>query len=139
MVEPIRIQGLAEFMRGVKRVDRDLGKAFRVAANNAASSVVDDAKSSVPSGPPKGGHSSSSIKARSTQTQVRVSAGSKRFPYYAWLDFGGRVGRRKSVVRPYRRSGRYLWASFSRNRPQLERGLAGALTDIARQAGLEPD
>lgn len=129
---------MAEFVRDIKKLDRDLGKAARLAFNTAAELVVGVAKSGVPSGPPAGGHAVSSIKARSTQTQGRVTGGGPRYPYYPWLDFGGSVGRNNSVHRPFIKTGRYIWAAYADNRPAVEKQLAMALTEVAAAAGLAP-
>lgn len=137
MSEPIKIEGLAEFRRNLKTISGELPKAIRVAGNKAAQIVVDDAKPKVPTGPGRGGHASSSIRAKSTQTAAKVSGGGRRYPYYPWLDFGGRVGPRKSVKRPFLKTGRYIWKSFDDRSAQVWEKLAESLVDVARQAGVE--
>lgn len=136
--ELIRIDGLKEFNRSLKRMDKGLPKAVRLASNEAADIVVREAKPRVPIGPGKGGHAASSIKAASTAKAARISAGGKRFPYYAWLDFGGRVGPRKSVKRPFLKSGRYIWKAYDDRKAEVEQQLATGLTEVARSAGLDP-
>lgn len=135
--ETIRVEGLREFRRNLKRANRDAPKGIRVASNKAAQIIVDEAKPRVPIGPGKGGHAASSIKAASTASAARVSAGGKRFPYYAWLDFGGRVGRNRSVKRPFLKSGRYIWAAYEDKREEIEAVLAEELKAVARGAGME--
>lgn len=139
MPETIKIDGLAEFTRNLKKINKDLPKAVRLAGNKAADIVVAQARPRVPTGPGKGGHAKSSIKAKSTRTAARVSGGGKRYPYYAWLDFGGRVGPDRSVKRPFLREGRYIWKAFADNRSKVEDVLTDALIDVARQAGVEVD
>lgn len=136
-VESITITGLKEFGRQLKALDKDLPKGLRVAGNEAAALVVSAAKPTIPSGPERSGHAVSSVKARSTRTAVRVSAGGNRFPYYAWLDFGGRGGRNKKVVRPFFKSGRYLYPAFVGRRDEVQQRLVAALLQVARDAGLE--
>jgi hypothetical protein len=58
-------------------------------------------------------------------------------PYYPWLDFGGRVGRSRSVVRPYLKQGRYIYRAYFANRDRFAQLLEDTLVDVARQAGLE--
>lgn len=135
---PIRVDGLREFSRNLKRLDKDLPKGLRLAGNAAANLVVDEAKPRVPVGPGRGGHAKSSLKAASTRTAARVSAGGKRFPYYAWLDFGGRVGPNKSVKRPFLKSGRYIWKAFEDRRVDVENTLKTELVKAAAGAGLGP-
>lgn len=136
MADAIRIQGLNEFVRSLKQIDTAIPKALRVAFNTAGQAIVTDARSNVPS---KSGRARGSIKAKSTQSAFRIAGGSKSVPYYPWLDFGGKVGRNKSVRRPFKREGRYIYASYYRHRDELAPLLEDALTDAARAAGVEVD
>ena len=136
VIEPIKIEGLAEFTRNLRKLDADLPKALRVAMNGAAKVVVDWAQPKVPR---RSGRAARSIKARSTRSAVRVAGGSARVPYYPWLDFGGKVGPARSVSRPYRKEGRYLWAALAAKRDEVQRVTEQALLDAARSAGVEVD
>jgi hypothetical protein len=136
-VKPIRVEGLREFSRALKRVDNEAPKGLRLAGNRAAQIVVNEAKPRVPIGPGIRGHAVTSIKAASTRTAARVSEGGKRFPYMPWLDFGGRVGPRKSVRRPFIKQGRYIWSAFADKRDEIEDVLEDAIVQVARDAGLE--
>lgn len=139
LIEPIKIEGLREFNRGLRKMDRELPKGLRLAGNAAANIVVDEAKPRIPTGPGVGGHVKSTLKAASTRTAARVSFGSKRLPYGAWLDFGGRVGRNRSVHRPFLKQGRYVWKSFADRRAEVEQTLQTELVKVARGAGLGVD
>jgi hypothetical protein len=134
----IEVRGLREFRTKLRALDRKLPRGLRVAGNQAADIVVRHAKPKVPIGPGNKGHAMSSIRASSTQSAARVSGGGKRFPYYPWLDFGGRVGRNRSVHRPFIQKGRYIWAAFADNRVQVRDELDDALRHVAREAGLNP-
>ncbi|HZO69204.1 MAG TPA: HK97 gp10 family phage protein [Kribbellaceae bacterium] len=134
MADAIKVDGLAEFSRSLKKLDTDLPKALRVALNEAADVVVSDAKRRVPT---RTGRAQRSIKARSTRTAVRIAEGGTRAPYMPWLDFGGRVGRNRSVVRPFRKEGRYLYAAYFDRKAEFGEVLTRALLDVARQAGVE--
>jgi hypothetical protein len=136
--DPIRISGLREFNKALKAIDDKLPSATRLAANTAAQIVVDVAKPRVPIGPGRGGHAADSIKAKSTRTAARVSAGGKKYPYYPWLDFGGKVGRHKTVNRPFLKRGRYIWDAYADNADKVEQQFVTALVDVAREAGLDP-
>lgn len=135
--DPIKIEGLAEFSRNLKRLDNELPKMLRMANNEAAQLIVDRTKPKVPLGPSKGGHAVSSIKSKSTRTLARVSGGGKRYPYYPWLDFGGRVGRGRSIHRPFLKTGRYIFDTFEDNRQQVHEIMINALLNVAREAGVE--
>jgi hypothetical protein len=130
------VDGLAEFSRNLKKLDADLPKALRLALNQAADVVVDYARPLVPR---RTGRAARSVAARSTRTAVRVVAGGKRAPYYPWLDFGGRVGRGRSVVRPFLKDGRYIYEGYFRKKQSGEfvDVLNTALLGVARQAGVE--
>lgn len=134
MADPIRIEGLAEFSRNLKKLDADLPKALRVALNKSADIVVGAARPRIPK---RSGRAQASVKARSTRTAVRVVGGSKRVPYYPWLDFGGAVGRNKSVRRAFLKDGRYIYRAYFDNSDEFGRVLEAALLDVAREAGVE--
>jgi hypothetical protein len=134
MTEPIHIEGLREFQRGLKAIDKDLATVLRVAFNDAADIVVADARPRVPS---RTGRAKGTVKARSTQTAARVVGGGNRAPYYPWLDFGGRLPRGAS--RPFLKEGRYIYNAYFRARDsgRFQDALQDGLVDVARKAGIE--
>ena len=134
LVEPIEIEGLRDFMRSLRDMDAALPKALRLAGNAAAAIVVDEAQKRVPR---RSGRAAASVKARSTRVAVRISSGGKRAPYFPWLDYGGKVGPAKSVSRPWRPDGRYVYPAFTDNREKVDDAYRAALREIARDAGLE--
>lgn len=137
MAEPIRVEGMAEWNRALRRLDPEAAKALRIAHNKAAQIVVNTAKPRVPLGPGRGGHAKDSIRVASTRTATRVKAGSNRMPYYPWLDFGGAVGRGNSVRRPFIKEGRYIYAAYNDNKPEIERVLKAELEAVINAAGLD--
>lgn len=134
VAEPIKITGLAEFSRDLRKLDKELPKGLRLAANEAGQIVVDYVKPKVPK---RTGHAASTVKTKSTRTVGRVVAGSNRYPYYAWLDFGGSVGRKRSVKRTFIKEGRYLYPGYDATRDDVEGALYKALLLVARQANVE--
>ena len=68
-----------------------------------------------------------------------MSGGGNKAPYYPWLDFGGSVGRRRSVRRPFLDKGRYIYAAYFRARDsgRFEDALSAGLVKVAKDAGLE--
>lgn len=136
MVEPIKIEGWAEFNRNVRKIDSDLPKMLRLVANEGANIVVEWARPRVPS---DSGKAARSVKARSTRTEARVQGGSKSAPYYPWLDFGGRVGRNRSVHREFMKEGRYIYAGLAANNDAVHEALLGGLLNVVRSAGIEVD
>lgn len=133
----IRIKGLRELNKQLRAISADAPKQLRLVNNEAATIVVHAAKPKIPNGPPQAGHAASSIKAASTRTAVRIKAGGPKFPYFPWLDFGGRVGRRKHSVRPFLKSGRYVWKSYADNREKVTQTLADGLKKVIADAGLD--
>lgn len=138
MTDAIKVEGLAEFTRNLKKLDSDLPKALRMAFNQAADVVVQDARAGMPA---RSGKAKASLKAKSTQTATRISLGGNRAPYAPWLDFGGHVGKNRSVRRPFLKEGRYLYNAYFRHRDsgRIQEELTKALLDVARQAGVEVD
>lgn len=132
-IDPIKIEGLAEFSRSLRKLDAELPKGLRLAGNEAAQIVVDWAVARVPR---KTGRAAQSIKARSTRTEARVVGYGAQVPYGPWLDFGGRVGRAKSVKRPFIKSGRFIYPGYSNNADQIHEVLVKALLRVAESADL---
>lgn len=133
-IEPIKITGLAEFNRNLRKLDADLPKVLRMAHNEAAQLIVNWAQPRVPR---KTGRAAGTLKARSTRTESRVQGGSKRVPWYAFLDFGGRVGPKRSVKRPFIKEGRYIYPALSANYDEFAELLTEKLIEVAKQAGVE--
>lgn len=134
LAEPVKIEGFAEFNRNLRKINADLPKALRVANNEAAQLVVDWARPRVPT---DSGKAAASVKVASTRTEARVKGGGARVPYYPWLDFGGRVGRNKSVRRAFYGGGRYIYPGLDATRADFEERHVQALVDLVRAAGLE--
>jgi hypothetical protein len=134
--EPIRVEGLREFGRKLKTMETGLTRELRLALNEAAQLVVDDAKPKIPT---LTGRAAGSVRVSSTQREVRVKAGGAKVAYYPWLDFGGRVGRKKSVVRPFFTDGRYLFLSYKQLKEsgRILDTLQKALRRLADRAGIE--
>ena len=136
MADAIRIDGLATFNRNLRKLDSDLPKVIRVALNEATDIIVGYAKPKVPR---ESGRAQASVKARSTRTKARVQGGGNRAPYYPWLDFGGRVGKNRSVRRAFLKEGRYIYAAYFDHGDEFGEALTRSLVDVVRQAGFEVD
>lgn len=130
----IELSGLREFQSSLRRMDAKLPRQLRIALNEVSDLVIDKARPDIPR---RTGRAAASLKARSSQREARIAAGGARAPYYPWLDFGGRVGRKRSVVRPFIHEGRYIYPSLRKNRPEIEMVLKRALASLAESSGLE--
>ncbi len=132
----IAVFGLSEFTRKLRKVDGEAAKQIRVVFNEAAQLVVDTARPKVPR---RTGAAVGSLKTRSTRTAVRVAFGGDRARYFPWLDFGGRVGRNRSVFRPFLKDGRYVYPSYYERKADIERAMQRGIVEVARSAGLDVD
>lgn len=132
----IRVRGLAEFRRSVRRISPELDKALTKELKAAGKVVSDSARSGAPIGPAANGHIKSSIRPFAKRKAAGVRMGGARYPYVFWLEYGGRVGRNKSVHRGRSKSGHIVGAAYRRNRVRVFRGIASALPRAVRAAGL---
>lgn len=135
LVEPVRIEGLRDLQAAMRRASEGSQKQLRVVFNEAAETVVGGARRRVPRGP--SGAARASLKPMSGQREAKTVGGGRKAPYYPWLDFGGRVGRDRSVSRRFIEGGRYLYPSWSANRRSVLDALAEGVARAARDAGLE--
>lgn len=132
----IDVDGMKELRAKLRRLDSTAPRALRVAANRAAEIVVNATSPRIPSGPGTGGHVSGNVRARSTQGKARVQAGSRRFPYYGWLEFGGSGPAGRPAEREFIKGGRYLFRAYGEHKPQVRSTLEHELRAAARSAGL---
>jgi hypothetical protein len=133
----IAVGGLGALNRGLRAVDAEAPKQLRLALNDAAQLLIDEARPEVPSNT---GAARRSMVARSTRTAARVAVGGKRAPYFPWLDFGGQgkvAGR--PAPRPFLPDGRYVYPTLTRIRPRIEARLQGGITAVIAGAGLQGD
>lgn len=116
----VRVEGLAEFQRGLKRLAPETAKEFRSALLDVGQDIVHEAQSNVPV---KSGTALNSIKAGSNAQTVYVQGGKTSVPYYPWLDFGGVLrptgGRRGTQVRDFRKKGRYLYPAIDKYQKKI--------------------
>ena len=130
----IKVVGLDEFRRGLKGIDSGLPKTMRLTLNEVAELFLGWVRPKVPT---RTGRAAASLKAQSTQSQARIAAGGPKAPHFPWLDFGGRVGKNKSVVRPYIPDGRYIFPTLAERRPDVESAMLKGLAQLASSSGVE--
>lgn len=137
MSAPLRIDGIREFQKALRAVDRDLPKALRLTLNEATTVVIDWA---VPRIPRRTGRAAASVKAKSSQREARVSIGGRRAPWMPWLDFGGE-GKRpgRPAYREFFKKGRYLYAGLDATHDEVQKIMERGMDELARRAGLEVD
>lgn len=137
MEQKIEVGGLAALNRGLRQIDKEAPKRLRLAFNDSANLLVDEARPTVPS---VTGAARASMKARSTRTSARVSVGGKKAAYFPWLDFGGegRVPGRPAA-RQFLKEGRYVYPALRRIRPDIEQSLQDGIEQVVAAAGLDLD
>lgn len=133
-VDPIRIDGLRQLQAALKAADGESQKQLRVALNQAAELVVAEVRTLVPV---KTGKARASYRAQSGQREAKVVGGSRAAPHVGWLEWGGRVGRGKKVVRPRVRESRYVWPAYRRKQAAIAAKLEEAIVGVARGAGFD--
>jgi len=134
MIQKVEVKGLAEFSRALKKIDADLPKGLRIAMNGAAEHLITATRPQIPR---RSGNAAASLKAKSTRTAVRIGVGGRTAPYYPWLDFGGKVGRKKATVRTFIKEGRYLYPTLRRDRDAFQKIMEAALVGVAEGAGMD--
>jgi len=132
--QPIKIEGLRELQAALKAMDGESQKQLRVVLNSTTETIAQAAARRVPR---RSGRAAASLRAQSSQREARVAGGSKKVPYYGWLDFGGRIGREHATKRPYVTGGRYIYPALAANRDGMLQALSQALVTAGQAAGLE--
>jgi len=134
----IAVEGLSLFARAVRKIDDEAAKELRLVLNDAGAIVVTYAQKRFPR---RTGRSVRTVRAKSTRTQIRVTEGGKFAPWVPWLDFGGRVGRKNAVKRPFMRDGRYLYPILydKSETDKIVTVLEDGLIRVVQNAGLELD
>lgn len=111
MDEPvIKVEGLTELRRTLKRLGDDAAKQLREANLAAARTIVDSA---LPNVPVVSGRLRGSVKALASQTAARMKAGSAAVPYAAAVHWG--TGPRPGLRGPHNiRRRAFLWDARER-------------------------
>jgi hypothetical protein len=136
IIDAVQIVGLREFRRSLREIGPAAPRALRIAGNQAADMVVTTARGKMPN---RSGRARASVKAKSTQSAVKITSGGARAPYVPWLDYGGRVGPNRSVHRTFIADGRYVYPAYHQEKAGFETLLRQALQQIAADAGIVLD
>lgn len=121
MPPQVRIEGLADFRRDLRRINPELNKGVREALKRAVEPVASEARAKAPK---RSGRLASSIKpfTKGNVAGVAVTARDRRTGY--------RYPRRIEFADGGRRA--FLAPAVERKAPEVERALEGLLDDIAR-------
>jgi hypothetical protein len=137
----IKVVGLRELRRDLKKIDPQLQKQLSNVTKKAAARVVEDTKSRVPV---VDGTARKSIRATSSGARAFIVGGKKSVPYFGWLDFGSRTPRSglRRTTGPWHLSGkgpkggRYIYPAIAKNLTSFQKDLAKAIKEVKRKAGL---
>ena len=113
----MQVRGLRELRGALRDIEKSLGPELRKGLNEVAEIVLDTARPLVPT---RSGKARTSLKAGSTEKAVQIKAGGTKAPYWAWLDFGGKVGRSKSVRRRFEPEGRFIYPTLRKRSADIE-------------------
>lgn len=130
----VKITGLRETVAAFKQVDAGLPKEMRLEFLGVARHVVGVVQQRMPH---RTGTAQSSVVPRASQKGAGIAIGGARAEYAPWLDFGGAVGRKKSVIRPFIREGRYLYPAIVESNDEIQAAADAAVKHVAEQAGFE--
>jgi HK97 gp10 family phage protein len=130
----IQVDGLDELRKafreaGDKVATKELGKAGK----DAADIVAKEAASRVPV---LTGAARKSVRAVVAQGGGAVREGGPKAEYVPWLDFGGRVGRNRSVSRPFIKLGRYVYPALNDRHAQVVELYDDLVDGVLKRAGL---
>lgn len=133
--DPVRIDGLADLRKGLRKIDPELAKEFRNEILPIAQKVAGDAASRVPS---RSGRAAASVRGGVSGNNAYVQGGKKTVPYFGWLDFGARRAKRGNPrsVGPWAgtgagpKKGRFIYPAIDANRGAIEKQAADAIDGI---------
>ncbi len=128
----VRWDGLGAWNARLKHLETIMPDVAYDVAERTAVIVAGKARTFTPLGPAANGHARNTIDSRGST----VSGGDRTHPYFGWLDFGGAVGRRNSIKRPFLKGGRIIFAAYRADRPFVEERMEDAVERAVRRAGL---
>lgn len=131
--KPIRMRGLPEFNRALMRASELTTEARQEVSKEASQLAVAWAHGRIPK---RTGRAARSVRVVRFGAVYGVQGGDEKTRYYPWLDFGGRTGKRKSVVRQYIDGGRYIYPGIAATAAQAQNVLEKAVADVISRSGL---
>lgn len=132
----IKVSGIVDLQKALRQIDKDLPKELAAGLAEAATIVADEARAHVPR---RSGAAAASIKVKKQQRGAALAVGGTVAPYYPWLDFGGAVGRNKSVRREVIKGGRYIYPALKQKDEQVKQKVDEVLERMARKAGFDTE
>lgn len=133
--QPVQIQGLAQFQRELKAIDKDLPKELKTAALAAAEVVATDARSRAESQGSVLAKSAPSFKAAAEQRRAKITLGGPQYPFALGAEFGGRGRPTTQQFLPHRgRQGYAVYPAIRGTREEFIQVYERALDQLTRRA-----
>lgn len=130
----MELHGVRELQRAFKQVGGGTETNLKAEFFNIARSVAISAQAKVPH---RTGRAADSIKPRSTNRGGSIAFGGRAAEYMPWLNFGGRVGRNRSIFRELVKPDRYIYTTISEHREETAKAADQAIERAAKSAGFE--
>jgi phage gpG-like protein len=134
VADTIQVHGLRDLRRALRDIEKTLPRELAAGLAEAADIVTKGARPKVPV---RTGRAAASIKVRKSQRAAIIAVGGTKAPYFPWLDFGGKVGRGKSVARPFISGGRYIYPTLKDKDREVKDKIDEVLKRLAVKAGFE--
>lgn len=128
------IEADLHLLDAISKMSRDTAAMVDLVTDEIAQLVAATARPKVPV---LSGLAAGSIKVGHARGSAYVEGGGPGVEYYPWLDFGGNIGKDRSVNRPFSREGRYIFPAYSEVLGKIDKLMGDALVDLADAAGIE--
>lgn len=109
----IKAAQASELRTALREVSDEIADLVHSELEDIARTVAASARSKVP-------HRSGAAQSSYRAVGAAVSWG-EGVPYVPWLEFGGKVGRKDSVKRPFVRKGRYVYPAIAEQMADIEK------------------
>lgn len=128
----MKVRGIKELRSALKSVDENLAKELTLGLARIADHVAGRARPKVPV---RTGAAAASIKVRKKAAAATLAVGGTSAEYYPWLDFGGRVGRNDSAVRPFIPEGRFLFPALRESEAEVKQMIEDLFAHLKAAGG----
>lgn len=132
----IEVKGVKELQKALREIDKGLPKELAAGLAEASEIVL---RAAQPLVPVRTGKAAASMKVRKQQRGASIAVGGNKAEYYPWLDFGGSVGRKKSVKRPFIKEGRYIYPTLRVKGDEVKAKVDEVIERLGRQAGFDQE
>lgn len=128
------VTGLRDLNKALKAANAEASDEMKAVLKGIAEGVVTDVRSRVPH---RTGKAASSYRPRGGVKGASIAWAGPKAAYAPWIEFGGAVGKGKSVKRPFIKGGRYLYPAINDNMADIEAKVADAIDDITSRYGFK--